>query len=88
MGVVHLKAGVELAMRKGELGECMELQGKIVKSKNDKVIDDSILLGDFNFRDGFGEPIEDEPLLENGYTDLWQHTHPSPEERYSTNGKK
>jgi len=53
IGVVHLKAGVEVQIRKGEVEESMELQVDA---------DDAFLIGDFNFREGPNEPLEDTEL--------------------------
>eukprot|EP01124_Arcella_intermedia_P010636 TRINITY_DN17158_c0_g1_i1.p1 TRINITY_DN17158_c0_g1~~TRINITY_DN17158_c0_g1_i1.p1 ORF type:complete len:389 (-),score=107.35 TRINITY_DN17158_c0_g1_i1:76-1242(-) len=67
MGVVHLKAGVDYDMRKGEVEEAIELQ---------QGEEDLFLIGDFNFREGGNEPIEDTPLKEAGYVDIWEALHP------------
>jgi len=74
VGVVHLKAGIDYDIRRGEVQECMEL---LMDS------DDSLLIGDFNFRESPDEPVEDN-ILKQKYLDLWQETHPGEDRHAAT----
>jgi len=66
VGVVHLKAGVDYDIRKGQVEEGLEL----LQNK-----ENALLIGDFNFREGEGEPREDEQL-KTEFLDIWETLHP------------